>query len=125
MAATPITVTTRDGDKDLAFEEVSSGVFAPVYKAGPYMPTVVSGAQYAQTVTNSVFTQTVPSGATHCVVSVRNDAVHYTEDGSAPSATSGIHLPANSVWELPIPQALKFHRVTGDAIIAITYRKYV
>jgi hypothetical protein len=122
--ADDFTITTRDGDRDLRAVEAATGIWQPVNKVAPHMPTVVSGAQYAQTVTSSVFTQTVPSGATHCLVSVRNDAVHFTEDGSAPSATNGIYLPAGFLGELAIPQALKFIRVTTDAVIAISYRKY-
>jgi hypothetical protein len=117
-------IATRDGDRTLRAVEAAAGIFQPVQRVAPHMPVVVSGAQYAQTVTSSVFTQTVPSGATHCLISVRNDAVHYTEDGSAPSATNGIYLPNGFLGELAIPQALKFHRVTTDAIIAISYRKY-
>lgn len=103
----------------------SSLPLLPAMVVAPHLPTVVAGAQYNQTVTNSVFTQTVPSTATHCLISVRNDAVHYTEDGSSPSATNGIYLPNGFLGELAIPQALKFFRVVGDAIIGITYRKYV
>jgi hypothetical protein len=106
-------------------EDIGGDIHAQLQKVAPWMPTVVSGAQYNQTVTSSVFMQTVPSGATHCLISVRNDAVHYTEDGSSPSATAGIYLPAGFIGELAIPAALKFHRVTTDAVIAITYRKYV
>jgi hypothetical protein len=103
----------------------NSSVEMPIIGVGPHMPTVVSGAQYNQTVTSSVFTSTLPSGATHALVSVRTDAVHYTEDGSSPSATAGIYLPAGFVGELACPAALKFFRVTGDAIVALSYRKYV
>ena len=109
---------------------ISSSAFEPCHDVhdggvGPHVPTVVSGAQYNQTVTSSVFTSTLPSGATHALVSVRTDAVHYTEDGSSPSATNGIYLPAGFVGELACPQALKFFRITTDAVVALSYRKYV
>jgi hypothetical protein len=114
---------TRQGQTFRAID--NSSVFLPIVGVVPGgLPIVVSGAQYAQTVTSSVFTQTVPSGATHCLISVRNDAVHYTEDGTTPSATNGIYLPAGFIGELAIPQALKFFRVTSDAIVAISYRRY-
>ena len=114
---------TRQGTTFRAVD--NSSVYLPGVVVAPHMPTVVSGAQYAQTVGSGVFTMTVPSGATHALISVRNDAVHYVEDGSTPSSTNGIYLPNGFIGELPIPQALKFTRVATDAIIAISYRKYV
>jgi hypothetical protein len=122
--ADDFTIATRDGDKDVRAREITSGLYSPKQDVAPWMPTVVAGAQYNQTVGASVFTQTVPSGATHCLVSVRTDGVHFTEDGSTPSAANGIYLPAGFIGELAIPQALKFFRVTADAIVAISYRRY-
>jgi hypothetical protein len=122
--ADDFTIATRDGDKDVRAVEVSSGLYQPVQKVAPHMPTVVSGGQYNQTVSSSVFTITVPSGATHCLVTVSNDAVNYTEDGTTPTALSGLRLPSGFVGELAIPQALKFIRVTTDAVVNIAYRKY-
>jgi hypothetical protein len=123
--ADDFTIATRDGDKDVRAREITSGLYSPKQDVAPWMPTVVAGAQYNQTVGASVFTQTVPSGATHCLVSVRTDGVHFTEDGSTPSAANGIYLPAGFIGELAIPQALKFIRVATDATVAITYRRYV
>lgn len=122
--ADDFTITTRDGDKDVRAREITSGLFAPKQDVAPWMPTVVSGAQYAQTVGASVFTMTVPSGATHALVTVHSNDVNFTEDGSSPSTTNGLRLPAGFIGELAIPQALKFTRVTSDAVINISYRKY-
>jgi hypothetical protein len=122
--ADDFTIATRDGDKDVRAVEVSSGLYQPVQKVAPHMPTVISGGQYNQTVSSSAFTITVPSGATHCLVTVSDDAVNYTEDGTTPTAASGLRLPEGFVGELAIPQALKFVRVTTNALVNITYRKY-
>jgi hypothetical protein len=35
-----------------------------------------------------------------------------------------LRLPAGFIGEVAIPQALKFTRVTSDATVNITYRKY-
>jgi hypothetical protein len=117
-------VATRDGDKTLRAVEAATGIYQPVQKVAPHMPTVVSGAEYAETVGSSVFTMTVPSGATHALVTVHGDDVNFTEDGSTPTATDGLRLQAGFIGELAIPQALKFIRVSTDATVNITYRKY-
>ncbi len=117
-------ISTRDGDKNIRAVEVSSGKYQPVQKVAPHMPTVVSGAQYNQTVSTTAFTLTVPSGATHCLVTVSNNDVNYTEDGTTPTAASGLRLPAGFVGELAIPQALKFIRVSADAVVNVAYRRY-
>lgn len=123
--ADDFTIATRDGDKDIRAVEATTGLYQPVNRVAPHMPSVVSGGQYNQTVSSSVFTQTVPSGATHCLVTVSNADVNFTEDGTTPTASSGLRLPAGFVGELAIPQALKFIRVTTDATVNITYRRYI
>jgi hypothetical protein len=122
--ADDFTITTRDGDRDLRAVEAATGIWQPVNKVAPHMPTVVSGAQYAQTVGSGVFTMTVPSGATHALVTVHGFDVNMTEDGSSPSSTNGLRLPAGFIGELALPAALKFTRVTSDATLNVTYRKY-
>lgn len=122
--ADDFTIATRDGDKDVRAREISSGLFAPKQDVAPWMPTVVSGGQYNQTVTGSVFTITIPSGATHALVTISDAAVNFTEDGTNPTTSSGLRLPDGFIGELALPQALKFIRVTTDAVLNITYRKY-
>jgi len=123
--ADDFTIATRDGDKDVRAREISSGLFAPKQDVAPWLPAVVSGGQYNQTVSSSVVTITVPSGATHCLLTVSNAAVNFTEDGTTPTTASGLRLPEGFIGELAIPQALKFIRVTTDAVINVTYRRYV
>jgi hypothetical protein len=102
----------------------TGGVDYPTVDVAPLLPIVVSGAQYAQTVGSGVFTLTVPSGATHALLTISGNDVNFTEDGSSPSATNGMRLPAGFVGELALPQALKFTRVTADATLNVSYRKY-
>lgn len=119
------TITTRDGDLDVRTREVSAGLHVPKQDVAPFMPTVVSGAQYNLTVSTSVVTLTVPPGATHALVTVETNDVRFTEDGSSPSATNGLYLPAGFLGELALPAALKFIRVSADAKINVSYRKYI
>jgi hypothetical protein len=102
----------------------TGGVDYPTVDVAPLMPVVVSGAQYNLAVSTSVVTLTVPSGATHALITVSTNDVNFTEDGSTPSATNGLRLPAGFVGELSLPQALKFIRVSADAVLNVSYRKY-
>lgn len=102
----------------------TGGVDYPSVDVAPLLPIVVAGAQYAQTVSTGVFTLTVPSGATHALLTISTNDVNFTEDGSSPSATNGLRLPAGFVGELALPAPLKFTRVTADAVLNVSYRKY-
>lgn len=118
------TIATRDGDLDVRARNISGTLFAPKQDVAPWLPTVVAGGQYNQTVSTSVVTLTIPSGATHCLLTVSNAAVNFTEDGTTPTAAVGLRLPDGFIGELALPQALKLIRVTADALVNVTYRRY-
>ena len=129
MADDELTVLTATGTtKTLRSRDVGSAIQSQKVDVGPWMPTVVSGAQYSLDVTTgTVVTLTVPSGATHALLTVEDADVRFTEDGSSPStgaAGSGLVLAAGFVGELALPQALKFIAVTATAELNVTYRKY-
>ena len=121
--------TASLGNKILASRDVGSDVQAQRIDVGPWMPTVVSGAQYSLDVTTgSAVTLTVPSGATHALITVEDADVRFTEDGSTPTtgaAGNGLVLAAGFIGELALPNALKFIAVTATAELNVTYRKYV
>jgi hypothetical protein len=130
MADDELTVATATlGTKTLRSREVASGVQSQKVDVGPWLPTVVSGAQYSLDVTTgTVVTLTVPSGATHALLTVEDADVRFTEDGSSPTtgaAGSGLVLPAGFIGEMALPAALKFIAVTATAELNVTYRKYV
>jgi len=128
MADDALNVLSADSSTaTLRSRDVGSGVQAQAVDVGPWVPTVAATADnvYNQTVSSSVVTLTTPSGSTHVLVSVENDAVRYKEDGANPSATSGILLPDGFIGELPCPTSLKFIRVTTDAVINASFRSYV
>jgi hypothetical protein len=71
-------------------------------------------------------TFTLPAGTTHVRCSVVTDAVKFTEDGSTvPSATVGNLLTVGTYIELDQAMALNFIRVTSDASVTLSPRKYV
>lgn len=130
MADDALTVIAADSTtKTLRSRDVGSGTQAQKVDVGPWMPTVVSGAQYSLDVTTgAVVTLTVPSGATHALLTVEDADVRFTEDGSSPStgaAGSGMVLPAGFIGELALPAALKFIAITATAELNVSYRKYV
>lgn len=62
----------------------------------PYMPIPLSdvgGAQYGLAITSST-ALTVPAAAKHALINVNTQAVRWTTDGTAPTASKGIHVAA-------------------------------
>lgn len=130
MADNALTVVAADSStQTLRSRDVGSGVQSQKIDVGPWIPTVVSGAQYSLDVTTgAVVTLTVPSGATHALITVEDNDVRFTEDSSSPTtgATgSGLLLAAGFIGELALPNALKFIAVSATAELNVTYRKYV
>ena len=130
MADDELTVVIASGStKTLRSRDVGSSIQSQKVDVGPWMPTVVSGAQYSLDVTTgAVVTLTVPGGATHALLTVEDADVRFTEDGSSPTtgATgSGLVLVAGFIGELALPAALKFIAITATAELNVTYRKYV
>lgn len=109
--------------------ETAAGIHGQKVDVAPWMPATVSGAQYSLDVTTgTVVTLTVPSGATHALITVEDADVRFTEDGSTPTtgaAGSGLVLAAGFIGELALPVALKFVAVTATAELNVSYRKYV
>lgn len=129
MADNALTVVAADeSTQTLRTRDVGSGVQAQRIDASPWLPTVVSGAQYSLDVTtSSVVTLTVPSGATHALLTVEDNDVRFTEDSSSPTTGAtgnGLLLPAGFIGEMALPNALKFIAVSATAELNVTYRKY-
>lgn len=130
MADNALSVIDAGGTtRTLRSRDVGSGIQSQTVDVAPMLPTVVSGAQYSLDVTTgAVVTLTVPSGATHALLTVEDADVRFTEDSSSPSTGAtgnGLVLPAGFIGELALPNALKFIGVSGTAELNVTYRKYV
>lgn len=56
------------------------------------------GAQYALSSLNAAKSLTLPTTPnlwpSHCLIQVNTQAIRFTTDGTAPTATKGIHVPA-------------------------------
>lgn len=127
MANNELTVITAEGaTKTLRSRDVGSSVQQQVVDVAPAVPTVVASAQYNLSVSTAVVTLTVPTGATHALLTVSDADVKFTEDSSSPSSSNGLLLQDGFIGELALPYPLKFIRAgTVDAKLNVSYRKYV
>lgn len=126
MADNELAVIVADGTTKVLRERDTGPGHAQMVDVAPWKPSVVSGAQYNLTVSTAVVTLTVPSGASHALLTVSGADVRFTEDSSSPSATNGLLLADGFIGELALPNALKFIRAGSvDAKLNVSYRRYV
>lgn len=126
MANDELTVVRADGaTKTLRSRDVGSAVQAQAIDVGPWLPTVVSGYQSLSVGTGSVVTLTVPSGATHVLLTVDGGDVRMREDAANPTTASGLILKDGFIGELPLPNALRVIGISTTCSVHATYRKYV
>jgi len=98
----------------------------------------INNVDYATlTVTNASIglesgTPTLPTGARGAVITVETDQVRWRDDGTAPAADEGHLLNVGDVltfdsWSVSkqnwrqVLRAIRFHRVTADAKLKISY----
>jgi hypothetical protein len=94
----------------------------------PAVPAAVSGGQYALSVGSSSPTSlTVPSGATHAVVSidVAANTVRWTRDGTSPTSTVGHALIAGDYLEIDNLSNFRVISITGTSTIQVSYHRYI
>lgn len=94
----------------------------------PAVPAAVSGGQYALSVGSSSPTSlTVPSGATHAVVSVDPSAntVRWTRDGTSPTASVGHALVAGDYLEIDNLSNFRVISTTGTSTLQVSYHRYI
>lgn len=108
-------------------KQLASGSHAQVVMVVTCPPTAVAGNQTLSVTTAADTTLTVPAGATHALLTVDTGAgdIRYWEDGSSPSSTAGLLVPAGGVAELAIPATTKLRSTSGTTVIQVSYRKYV
>jgi hypothetical protein len=113
---TGITLRTKD----------LSGKHLQVLFAASMIPTVVAGNQTLSVGTGSDTTLTVPSGATHALITVDSGGgnIRFWEDGTSPSTTNGLLISAGSAAELTNLSNIKMRATTGTVAVNISYRRY-
>lgn len=119
-------IKVMDGTLDSTNKMRVDGSGYILAKIAPVQLTTIAGNQ-TLTVSTSVITLTVPGTATHAFITVEAGDIRYWEDGSNPSATTGLYLPAGGSAELTNLANLKFIKASGqpDAAINVSYRKYI
>lgn len=130
MADNELTVVRADGATRTLRDRDISGIHAQMVDVAPWRPTVVSTGSYANAVTTGVVTPTVPSGATHCLVSVDGGDLRFVEDGTTPTSSNGIILKDGTIAELAVPgSVLSFARANTTPSVTVylnvTWRRYV
>jgi hypothetical protein len=94
----------------------------------PAVATPVAGGQYALSVgSGSPTTLTVPTGATHAIVSVDSGGsdIRWTVDGTTPTATVGVVLSAGDAMLVDSVAAFKMIGRTATATAQVAYFKYL
>lgn len=120
------------GTQTLLVDQISpTGISAatnlsvPIQKLAPLAPTVLAGNQ-TLTISTSVVTLTVPSGATHALATVEAGDVRFWEDGTSPTSTAGLLLISGNAVEFANLANVKLIKASGqpDATLNVSYRKY-
>jgi hypothetical protein len=111
----------------LRTKELAAGVHAQVVALLTMIPTILTGNQTLSVATGADTTLTVPTGATHALMTVDTGGgdIRYWEDGSSPSASAGLLVPAGGAAELTNLGNVKLRATTGTVAINVSYRKYV
>jgi hypothetical protein len=112
-------------DYTVRSRDTGSSIQAQKTDVAPWFPTIVAGNQ-SLTISTGSTALTVPSTATHALISVDGGDVRFWEDGTAPTASAGIYLASGFVGELPVSANFKLIRTGSvDASVQVSYRKYV
>jgi hypothetical protein len=106
---------------------VGSSNHAAKSDVAPWIPTKITPAQYALSITTTASALTVPSGATHALISVDTGAgnIRWKNDGGTSTTTSGHLLQAGDAAELDNISSLSLAATTGTVVIQVSYQKYI
>lgn len=106
----------------------SGGYHIQAADIAPMVASPVAGGQYALSVGPSTpTTLTVPSGATHALISVDAAAatIRWTRDGTAPTASVGHQLAASDSIEIDNITSFKMISMSGNSTVQVSYHRYV
>lgn len=103
----------------------SGTLHVPVVYVATTPPTIVTGNQSISVTTGSSLT--VPSGATHALMTVDPDAggIRYWEDTNTPSSGAvGLYVSAGGAAELTNLAGVRLRATTGTVLVNVSYRRY-
>jgi hypothetical protein len=115
------------GSQALRTRDVGSAVQAAKSDVAPWVPTKIAGGQYALSITTTASALTVPSGATHALISVDTGAgnIRWKNDSGTASTSSGHLLQAGDAMEIDNLSAVSLASTTGTVVIQVSYAKYI
>lgn len=122
-------ITFRDGNGAtfvLRAKQYANSTYSYYVGVVTAIPTALSGSQTIALATGADATLTVPSNATHALMTVdggQGDA-RYWENGTSPSSTAGWDIPAGSGAELTNLANVKIRSTSGTPSVQIGYRRY-
>jgi hypothetical protein len=114
------------GSQALRTRDVGSAVQAAKSDVAPWVPTKITPGQYVLSITTTASALTVPSGATHALISVDTGGnnIRWKNDGGTASTTSGHLLQAGDAMEIDNLSAVSLASTTGTVVIQVSYHKY-
>jgi hypothetical protein len=114
------------GSLTLRTRDVGSSVHAAKSDVAPWIPTKITGGQYAWSIT-TVQSLTVPSGATHALVSVDTGGgnLRWKNDGGTATTSSGHLLQAGDAMEVDNLSSVSIVSTTGTTVVQVSYHKYI
>jgi hypothetical protein len=85
-------------------------------------PQVANGYQQITSL-GSATALTIPAGSSYAVVCVETQAVRWRDDGTAPTSTVGMPIPAGNCMQIVIlvPTKLQFIQQASSATIDVSY----
>jgi hypothetical protein len=115
------------GSQTLRTRDVGSSVQAAKSDVGPWVPTKITGGQYALSITTTASALTVPSGATHALISVDTGGnnIRWKNDGGSATTASGHLLQAGDAMEIDNLSAVSLASTSSTVVIQVSYHKYI
>jgi len=107
----------------------SGTLHIPYLYAATGEPTFISGASGIQTInvaTGADSTLTVPSGATHALITVDTGSgnIRYWPNGQSPSSTVGLLVQAGGAVEVTSLANVKMRSTAGTTVVNVAYYHY-
>lgn len=90
------------------------------------IPTVLTGQQTLSVATGADTSLTVPTNATHALLTVDKGGgdIRYWENGTSPSTTVGLLIQAGDAAELTNLSGIRMRSTTGTVAVNVSYRRY-
>ena len=119
---------TVGGNRVVRADDIGSGVERLLQFLGAVTatPTVLTGQQTLSVATGADTSLTVPTNATHALVTVDKGGgdIRYWENGVSPSTTAGLLIQAGDAAELTNLAGIRMRSTTGTVAVNVSYRRY-